>query len=475
MISLIASAALHTSSLQELPYAPKDLIFQSTEDLQKACNTFLSSADTDLDRFVVSSKNSNYSDAYQIWSDLLFRYFSFKLELGKTKSLSLNEPVKNSVAEEGQRLEKAFQQKLHSRADLLTTFLNNAKASQSLTPQQRLFTEQVLKEYQQTQEKEAKKIADALQNILSTASYATAEGVAKPLNAEKMQELKVLTANVLCFPGTLNWMYGGASPWKERIHKLVDVIRNTDAHIVCLQEVWDPEAMRTFVELLKNDYAFFVYNAGDPAGTLDVNKGGYSSGLFVASKIALDSVAFNRFPKSIPLGSNRGAILATCKVAKERIAFVTTHLQHQSGDNLEMRQARREQLALCHDYLQQATKTLSDRSWGFLAGDLNINAYSEDYKDSNIASLFSVPYVANLSNEKATCTNYFNDLVLTPKDERAKVPYSYELLDYCVRPALSNVSLIPTQSLVPLYDLKAPIQALSDHQALLTTWSLSQK
>ena len=251
-------------------------------------------------------------------------------------------------------------------------------------------------------------------------------------------------------------MYGGIGPWKLRIDKLVEIIRNSDAQIVCLQEVWDPEAMRAFIEKLKNDYAFFIYDAGDPAGTLKVNKMDYSSGLFVASKIALDSVAFNRFPRSIPETSNRGAIVATCRVAKERLAFINTHWNHTGGPLVkQMLQVRQEQLLLCYGYLQEAvSRALPNSSWGFFAGDTNIDAFSPEFKDGGLARLFYVPYAEHLSTEKPTWTDYFNDLVRTPLDQRVKVVPVNELIDFCIRPTFSNVTPESTQVLVPLYDLR---------------------
>ncbi len=78
----------------------------------------------------------------------------------------------------------------------------------------------------------------------------------------------------------------------------------------------------------------------------------------------------------------------------------------------------------------------------------------------------------HLSDEKPTWTDYFNDLVRTPLDQRNTVVPINELIDYCIRPTLSTVTPKSTQTLVPLYDLEKPVEALSDHQALLTTWTV---
>lgn len=481
--TLLSSAPPSTGS-QTLPYAPRELIFQSADSVKQACAAFEASAAADLDHFVQLSKQGDYNAAYQTWSDLLFRFFSFQLELGKTLGLSSSEDVKTITRQQQGLLSKAFQQKLSEHPALLATFLNNAKEAVNLTPQQRLFTESILQECQSAYPKKADQIAASLQKLstLKTESFTFATGLATPLKAENLSELKVLTANIACFPGNLPYMYGGVSPWKDRIDRLVETICKTEAQIVFLQEVWDPEAMRAFADALKTDYACFVYDAGDPAGTLNIYKMGYNSGLFIASKLPLDDVAFNRFPRSIPEGSNRGAIIATCRVAQDRIALMNTHLQHAGGPPLQVRemvQVRKEQILLCYAYLQEViSRTLPNRSWGFMAGDLNVDAYSPEFNECGLPRLFSIPYTAHLSDvmaakkEKITWTDYFNDLVVTPLDQRDKVPVVSELIDYCCCPTLSAVLRESTQTLIPLFSIDAPMQALSDHKGLLTTWKI---
>ena len=467
--TLVFSAAV-------LPYAPSSLIFQSSEEVKVACTQFETSADFDVNKFIQYSKKGDYTTAYQSWSDLLFRYFSFQLELGKTEGLSTNKLVKASADNEGEQLKKAFQQKLLSNSELLATFLQNAQAASKLTPQQRLFTRDVLKEYQLMDLEEKAKIDKGLQilSLEKTDSFCKSQGLVTPIATETLSELNVLTANIACFPGKLSYMYGGVAPWKDRIDGLIDIFRVSNAQILCLQEVWDPEAMRALADRLKNDYAFFVFDCGDPAGTVKVNKMGYSSGLFLASKLPLDTVTFTKFPRSIPEGSNRGMLIATCPVGQTHFALINTHLQHGDSRQLELsHQIRKEQLLLCYATLQeQISKTLPVKSWGCLVGDLNIDANTEEFQESGLSRLFSIPYAKQPSLEKPTWTDYFNDLVVTPLDQRSSVKPICELIDYCIQPALSPNPVISEQRLIPLYDILKPNQALSDHQALLTTWKV---
>jgi endonuclease/exonuclease/phosphatase family metal-dependent hydrolase len=471
IFAIVASVMLHSSA--ELPYA-RDIVLQSADAIQSVGTTCETTADTDLNRFVQRSQKNDFANAYQTWSDLLFNCVSSLLELIQILNFPPNDQIQLSAYAEIERLHKVLQQKLLTHPTLFATFLRNAGSATLLTPQQRLFTQNILREYQRIFPNEASKIDEALKTLspLKTEPFIYAKGLAAPVNPDKLSQLKVFTANICSFPGTLTYLYGGISPWKERIDQLVEVIRNAGAQIVCLQEVWDPAAMRALADRLKNDYAFFIYDTGDPAGTIQVDKMGFSSGLFIASKLQFNSIAYTRFPGQISEGSNRGMLSATCDVAKTRLAFITTHLQY--GSSPPLQQERQDQLFLCYASLQEAiSREPADRSWGFLVGDLNINAFSQEFSKSGLSRLFSIPYITQLSVEKATCTGYFSDLVLAPLDKRDKISPSYELIDYCIRPTLSPMAMTPVQTLIPLYHVKAPTEALSDHQALLTTWTLT--
>lgn len=470
MVPMLFAAMAAVLPIDELPFAPQSLIYQSPQEVEKGVAAFEGSVPSALSDFVRFSQAGKYDQAYERWSDLQFTFFTLHLKLNQTADLTAQEQVKGAVSFQKASSNEAFQKALLSYPDLLPTLLSNAEAAVHLTSQQRLFTKQILEEYQKSEQ-----IAAALAK-LSTApqgNFALAQGLAKPLDAASLKQLRIFTANIICFPGSLTYLYGGISPWKGRIDQIVKIISSTQAHIVCLQEVWDPEVMRALIETLKTSYAYFVYDAGDPAGTLQIGKMGYNSGLFIASQLPLDEVNFSRFPRSIPEGSNRGALHAVCRAGKQKVAVMTTHLQH--GETSQMVEVRKEQLNRCCALLQEATRPPSSCSWGFVAGDLNVDAFSQEFKTSGLSELFLVPYTDKLSSvkkEKATATNYFSDLVRTPFNSRAKIKVSYELLDYCIQPAKPQAPIQSTQRLIPLFSVEQPGQALSDHHGLLTTWTL---
>lgn len=449
----------YTTNLEQLPYAPKDLVFPSTHAVKTACKAMLVSVSTELKHFTQLSSEKDYDSAYQVWSNLLFRFFSLQLEIQQTITLSTNDSVRECAKNELIGITENVQ-KMLSSSTLHSTFIFNALDAQKLSPQQRQITAAVLRELEQ---------GDSLAVLAQypQAFYSQQMGLAKPLKSEALTKLKVFTANIVCFPGSLPYLYGGVRPWKMRIDPLVEIILKADAEVVCLQEVWDPEAMQTLIDKLKDAYAFFIYNAGDPAGTLQVSKAGYNSGLFIASKLPLERCDFLRFPRSIPQGSNRGILTATLRAGNRDVTIFNTHLQH--GATIEHTSIRKEQLLFCYDNLRTST------SMGILVGDLNINAFLPECSESGLSHLFSIPYIANLDNgvEKATCSNYLSDLVATPLDQRNEIRPTYELLDYCIMPR-GSYSKNPEQILIPLAFTDRPADSLSDHHALLTIWPLDQ-
>ena len=166
MIPIFFAAAAALTPINELPYAPQSLVYQSVGEVQSSGDALEASIGTTLDQFVSLSQAGRYGEAYQLWSDLQFRLFSFGLKLSQTQELSLNDQVKAFIPSEQTTLKESFQKKLSNYPNLLTTFLRNAQAAASLTAQQRLFTESILKEYQGTHPKDSQRISDCFEEFV---------------------------------------------------------------------------------------------------------------------------------------------------------------------------------------------------------------------------------------------------------------------------------------------------------------------
>lgn len=279
--------------------------------------------------------------------------------------------------------------------------------------------------------------------------------------------LSVLTANLLCFPDPFTYFFGGVTPSSHRIDKIITKILKTKADIVCLQEVWDENAIKALKEKLKNDYFYFVYEAGNQTATLCPDEIGFNSGLFVASKLSLEELGFFPFSEISPRkgGIKRGALHAKFKAGNSSWKVVTTHLQ--PGLNDESIKIRKVQFRECSE-LVGAEK-------GFILGDFNINAFSEEFKESLLSSEFIVPYLrkkTSVTEKTATATDYFNDLVHTPLEKRDLINPSFELIDYCVISKKSPPQKILSQERVVLFSVKKTKEALSDHHGILTVWKV---
>ncbi len=464
-----------TVDFSQLPYSETELILHSEKQIDEQVKAFDIFIDDQLSIFVNASRDGLYEQAYQAWAALYSRFFSLKLLFGQTEMRLQQKELKSYLATQGKKIHQLLQEKIFRKEGLFESFLKNGLAAASLTAHQRALTESILLEYQEKYQNDSK-ISSSLEklNLFERTNFSYSK-VKSSLPSQKFSEdLRVFTANIICFPEDLAWFYGGISPWPTRIKALTKIIEETHAQIVCLQEVWDPAAMQSLIQCFKKEYSFFVCDAGDQFGTLDPYAIGLGCGVFIASKIPLDQVVFTPYPRSIPAkaAANRGALLASCAINGQKIAFIGTHLQH--GDEAINQSVRKEQLHLCYAGLQTAiAKENSDSSWGFLMGDININAFSKEFYESGMATLFSIPYVKGqtaVTPANATATNYFTDLVNTPYKKRSEIAPTYELLDYCVSPMHSLLKIPNTQQKIVLFDIDQPEKALSDHQGILTIW-----
>lgn len=449
-----------SSAIQE-PHLPKasELTFSSEQELDYACSAFEERISTDIQKFILLSREQNCDAACQIWSDLLFSYFSLQLEMWRALGFSSHANVKEVLPTRVAHVKETLQNAL-SDPSVLHAWVRIAQSNEKLTPQQRLFAARILEENTHLLSKENIELLAQLKTLPFEA-FARAQGMANPIDPQKLTTLRILTANIICFPGDLPYTYGGIRPWEMRMDALTEKLKSANAEILCLQEVWDPVAMRALMDRLKDEYAYFLYDAGDPAGTCQVDNIGYNSGLFIASKIPLDTATFRRFDRSIPAGSNRGALLVTCQVANEKLALINTHQQH--GNTLEMRQVRKEHLEQCSTALQSAIAG-TQNAWAILVGDLNIDGLSEEVDTSGLSREFKW-----IRSTDFTCTNRFNNWVTNPPASDHDAMHPDEQLDHMI-----SLSKVPVERmLLPLFDLEHPLQALSDHHGLLTVWPIT--
>ena len=442
----------------ELPYI-MDLL-PSIDQMEESAKDFAKLATKELDCFEKASKEKRYDEAYDAWSSLCGSFFNLQLLYYQTISLTSNMIVKGYAGSNLLDLHSLFRLSLKNN-NILDVFVENGLNAEFLTPFQRNLTEKVLETNQNVN-------TASLENLRK---YERSNFIFKTVSEVKKVEIgnrfKILTANILCFPNNFTYFFGGLAPWKSRIDGVIKKLIDTKADIICLQEVWDKEVSRTLIEKLKDNYFYFIYDAGNQYGTLSPEEIGFNSGLFIASRIPLESISFTPFERMQPrmAGVKRGAVRTDFTTGKSKWTLVATHLQHGNSDidaNI-----RKDQFAQCSQLLGVNN--------GCILGDLNINAFSKEFRENMLSQDFVIPYLnhkVSVSKATATATDYFNDLVHAPLDERKEIKPTYELIDYCVTRRDNNKMKLISQERVPFFSIEKPDGAISDHHGILTVWKV---
>lgn len=174
--------------------------------------------------------------------------------------------------------------------------------------------------------------------------------------------------NICCVPGGYAITNGGVMPWRFRINAIVDQIKETNADVVSLYEIFDSEAGKVLYSKLKDQYAHFYINIGAQGI-------GVSSGFFVASKFKIDNPEFTPFPKEILYGraknSNKGVFAFDLQSQNRNFArLFVTHLQHSEASQFPIPSeaaAREKQMKLIAEKVTQVQNKIA-----ILTGDLNM-------------------------------------------------------------------------------------------------------
>ncbi|MEC7838927.1 MAG: hypothetical protein VX777_02685 [Chlamydiota bacterium] len=303
-------------------------------------------------------------------------------------------------------------------------------------------------------------------SLKTRAQFIAADGMAPAKPFPGNQKVTVLSWNICCLGGSLPSLFGGVLPWYKRVDGIVNKILDTDADIICLQEVFSEECVDALYQRLKEQYAHFYLHIGPRKYSFDSNEiQKLSSGLFVASKYFLDNPSF--YPYDISKNETefiRGYGLFTAKLFN-KICISTTHLQPGSDDG--DKEIRGNQLAVI--------KQLADsRITTYLFVDTNIEYGSEEY-EKTITPHFYNHYQGK--REEWTCCE-LRDSWLTPNKYKKKLTQnslSFEHIDAILE--VKRPDKVPSElkyDIISAGDLCSPKNALSDHRALFSTISLPE-
>lgn len=246
--------------------------------------------------------------------------------------------------------------------------------------------------------------------------------------------LSVLTLNTCFVPGLLTYIHGGVRRWQERVAPLADLIRSTNADVVCLQEFHPDEANHALYEALKNDYAYFYGIIGPRFLGFDITALGLPSGLFVASKYPIEKPTFNLY-KETGFPMNYGFFDFVVTDGSTPLAHVyNTHMQ--SLNQEEFPKIRGQQLKQVLDKMASDIQSAPDQDIPYLfVGDFNIPWGSKEPGEELIAAHFYDDYNNNrktLDRQDATWTDYYTWYWFTSNHIPIEVKDNFGTLDYAL-------------------------------------------
>jgi len=241
----------------------------------------------------------------------------------------------------------------------------------------------------------------------------------------------------------------GLKPWDERFSEIVAKIKEQDADIVFLEEVYDYKLGDKLFKALKNDYKYFYFNINPMAA-------GAPSGQFVASKIPPKNPRVYSFPSSSNVGRIKFVGKCIFGVDFGKFSFYHTHLQHSEdvhNPHPDEIKARKKQAEII---LKKITKT-ENSNYNILLGDLNMKP--DELKASPFMRLFKSPL--NLGS-----SSYF-PVEKSSKElkSKAEVKECGSFIDYIL--LQKSIATISTK-LVKAFSLGNPERNLSDHHGLFS-------
>jgi len=264
----------------------------------------------------------------------------------------------------------------------------------------------------------------------------------------------VLNWNVCFFPESLSLLFGGVLPWEDRIVGVANQIIESDADIVCLQEVFSRESAEKLYHLLEKEYAYFYINIGLKPFGFNTDMIGLSSGLFVASKVKIENPQCILFQKT---PSIRGYAFFSMEIPNIG-NLITTHL-NPGNDPIDLIY-REEQIREILMFI----KTQQNTNPVFLCGDLNIERNSSEYKEA-----IEPNFIDSYQGKEWTCLELRDYWWKAERNiEKFKsFGFSYESIDYYLSLKGRNTPMLTTH-LILVNDPMHPEKALSDHQAMFS-------
>ncbi|MCH9614636.1 MAG: hypothetical protein SP1CHLAM54_14010 [Chlamydiia bacterium] len=285
----------------------------------------------------------------------------------------------------------------------------------------------------------------ALANQLDSTGFTTKSGTLPPTTTPIQS---ILSFNVNMYPGGLPLVLGGVDPASYRYDELCTLIRTQDPDVVCLQEI-STQAAYHLVDQFENDYAHFIFDGGTPALFMD-------AGLFIASKQRPNGET--QFIEFTEEGRQNGIHRGFFVVPFEDKVLAVTHLE--PGDGPDHAAIRESELNTILSHLNQHYPDMPT----VLCGDLNIRRTLTTQTDEfSAVTAFNEQGFHPTTVDEKTVT----DLVEATRDGIQDFSEEPVQLDYFATTRLTP----PNVEVLNAINLEHPTHSLSDHQALLATFS----
>lgn len=292
-----------------------------------------------------------------------------------------------------------------------------------------------------------------------------------PTRSPQNRKFTLMNLNICFLPAELPLLFGGVKPSSERVEEIANFIKEKHPDVLCLYEAHEVDSTYSLYEALKDEFAHFYIDIGNDF--LEFN-----SGLFVASKFAINDVNFKPFQYiGMQEQINKGYFEFTIEDQKKTLAKIyTTHLQpYRKNCDVNIRIKELQELVkdirFEHDEVPFYPIVL--------CGDFNIPWGTCEYQRSNIDQDFYNNFGVNtktINEDSRTYSALIGDLrwgtvdksLLNTKNTSNKY---FEIVDYALIFNKTDKMFVTTER-VTTFDTNNPDSALTDHHGLITTISI---
>lgn len=444
------------SALKEFPATSNEVLEFTQDKLMSFQERFSSFIEKNHDM-------TSFTEVISGWNDTIYPLFQTGILLQSLPLITTEQKTITTAIEQCLFVQKKAQTAMETPEvfSLMVSFAQNPQKQKNLTPYERYCLLQIL---QTIPDSDEIKLAKTTLSSYPMQPFLYAKGDLTEKTLPKDRTLTCMSWNVCLFDANLSMLFGGVLPWQARITQIADKILELHPDILCLQEVFSPNANLVLVEKLRGQYAHFYYKIGPNPVGFSINSLRIPSGLFIASKFPLQAEQFTSYAgEETPSYRGYGFFSANIYSKNEKIGhFVTTHLQ--PGYEKVDKNFRKKQLLAI-------TNSLPKNVPIFLCGDLNIVEGSEEAK-KNFASYPKTPY----EGLNWTCCELRDYWWKAKQNVKSFINLNpeKEWLDYFFLISPGN-SLSCKTKVLCANDLESPETALSDHQILLSTLKFSTK